>query len=265
MEELTPEQQVIEQEALNKYNEVQQKNIEQATGETNELPDGFNPDGTPIDENEPEPILGKFKSQEDLVKAYQELEKKLGSKEAPAPDTTTEVVNDKGVTVDVSKYNQEYVETGDLSEDSYQQLEKLGFSKADVDRYIAGQNALVETYRNKIYGAAGGEENYVALVDWAAANLDRSIIVEYNDAVGSGNINKSIQLLEYMQLKAGTTVPKQPNRVTPISTSDSGGLKPFTDKGEWQKATANNLYGKDAKYTKMVDNRFLAAKRAGTI
>ena len=63
MEELTPDQQVIEQEALNKYNEVQQKNIEQATGETNELPDGYNPDGTPIEET-PEPILGNFKSQE---------------------------------------------------------------------------------------------------------------------------------------------------------------------------------------------------------
>lgn len=266
--EITQEQQaIVEQEAIAKFNEVQQKNIEQATGETNELPEGYNPDGTPIEDNKPEPILGKFNSQEDLIKAYQELEKKLGSKEVATntPETTTEVVNDKGATVDVSKFNQEYLETGNLSEDSYKQLEKLGFSKVDVDRYIAGQNALVETYKGKIYGAAGGEENYIALVDWAAANLDSKIITEYNEAVGSGNLDKSLQLLEYMQLKAGTTVEKQPNRVTPISTNDSGGLKPFSDKGEWQKATANSLYGRDVKYTKMVDNRFLAAKRAGNI
>lgn len=265
------ENQVLEQQALDRYNQSQQDIIEQTSGQTNDLPDGYNPDGTPIDDaNKQEPILGKFNSQDDLIKAYQELEKKLGANDvkpvdAPTDDKPTEVTNDEGVKVDVSKFNQEYLETGNLSEDSYKQLDKLGFSKDDVDRYIAGQNALVETYKNKIYSVAGGEENYVQLVDWAAANLEASVINDYNEAVGTGNIARATQLLEYMQLKAGTTVSKQPNRITPASVNESGGLKAFNDKGEWQKATANPLYGRDVKYTNLIDKRYLASKRDGTI
>ena len=263
------ENQVLEQQALDRYNQSQQDIVEQTSGQSNDLPEGFNPDGTPIEENKAEPILGKFNSQEDLIKAYQELEKKLGSNDKPKveeikQDETT-VTNDEGVKVDVSKFNQEYLEKGSLSEDSYKQLDRLGFSKEDVDRYIAGQNALVETYKNKVYAVAGGEENYIQLIDWASVNLDASVINDYNEAVGSGNLARTTQLLEYMQLKAGTTVPKQVNRITPTSVSEGSGLKAFNDKGEWQKATANPLYGKDVKYTNMIDKRYLASKREGTI
>lgn len=266
------QQQQVEQEALDRYNKSQQDIQEKTSGTSDELPEGFNADGTPIvDEPTNEPILGKFKSQEDLVKAYQELEKKLGAdKNEPTkePDTKTEettVTNDEGVKVDVSKFNSEFLENGSLSEDSYKQLDKLGFSRGDVDRYIAGQQALMDTYKNKVYAVAGGEEQYVQLVDWAAANLDASVITDYNEAVGTGNLARTTQLLEYMQLKAGTTVPNKVNRITPTATNEGGGLKAFTDKGEWQKATANSLYGKDVKYTNMIDKRYLASKREGTI
>ena len=71
--ELRPE----EQEAINRYRESQQTEEERGQG----MPEGYNDDGTPQEEL----IAGKFKSQEDLLTAYQELEKKMSQKQ-PEPD-----------------------------------------------------------------------------------------------------------------------------------------------------------------------------------
>jgi hypothetical protein len=67
-----------------------------------------------------------------------------------------------------------------------------------------------------------------------------------------------------MSLKRGD-VTRQPNRVTGSGDNDVGGLKAFTDKGEWMEATSNRLYGRDKKYTDMVDGRYLKSKSKGTI
>ena len=260
--------QQVEQEALDKFRSSQQNVQEQITGQSDELPEGFNEDGTPIEETTTtdEPILGKFKSQEDLVRAYQELEKKLSKGETVEEATKTdEVVNSDGVAVDVKQFDTEYRENGSLSEDSYKALEKQGFSKEDVDRYIAGQEALAKQYTSTIYDTVGGQDNYNNLVTWSADNLPPETVEEYNTALTAGNLPKVQQLLEYMTFKAQGAIEQKPNRVTPTSTNESGGLKAFADKGEWQRATANRLYGKDVKYTNMIDKRYLASKRNGTI
>ena len=62
------EREQIEQEAIARYRESQQSQEERESG----MPEGYNDDGTPKEEM----IGGKFKSQEDLLNAYQELEKK---------------------------------------------------------------------------------------------------------------------------------------------------------------------------------------------
>lgn len=253
-----------EAEALARYKQSQQDITEKTQGYSDELPEGYDEDGIAIADKEPEPILGKFKSQEELIKAYTELEKKLGQpKEETTPTPKQEEVVVEGV--NVSKYDTEYRTNGSLSDKSYQELAKLGFSKNDVNRYIEGQNALIEKFTSNIYNKAGGEEAYTELVQWASVNLPQSTIEEYNTALQSGDINKINQLIEYAQLKRGNSGDKQPNRVEGTSLSDGGGLKPFANKAEWQQATANRLYGKDVKYTTMIDKRFLLARQKGFI
>lgn len=255
--------QQIEAEAIARYKQSQQDIQEKTEGYSDELPEGYDEDGLPLSDKEPEPILGKFKSQEDLIKAYQELEKKLGQPKEPTPtDTPKEEVVVEGV--NVSKYDSEYRENGSLSDKSYQELQKLGFSKEDVNRYIEGQNALVEKFTSSIIQKAGGQEEYSSLIEWAATNMPEATIKEYNEALNKGDINKVHQLIEYAQLKRGTST-RQPNRLEGTASSDGGGLKPFANKAEWQSATANRLYGKDVKYTTMVDKRYLSARQKGYI
>ena len=144
-------------------------------------------------------------------------------------------------------------------------LGKLGFSKTDVDNYIAGQQALADKYTNTIYNSVGGQESYTELVEWASSNIAQETITEYNEALTGGNVAKATQLLEYMNMKKGATSPESPNRLKGNASNDLGGIKPFADKSEWMKATANPLYGKDAKVTNLIDKRYLASRAKGLI
>lgn len=254
-----------EQQALDRLAESRKTNAERET--EGDVPEGYNPDGTPIEEM----IDGKFKSQEDLLEAYKELEKKLGSNE-PEPTNQEEASQEqaeelsKATGIDsntIQEFGKEYNENGSLSEESYKKLEGFGFNKNDVDRYIQGQQAFAGTFTNSVYEVAGGQEEYTALVQWAADNVDSAVITDYNEALANLDQTNATRHLEYMKLKYQQGTPKEARRLE----GDSGGtgMQPFTDKNEWQKAATNRLYGKDAKYTQMVDKRYLASRRKGII
>ena len=93
-------------------------------------------------------IDGKFKSQEDLLKAYKELEKKLHSPNQEetevVPQATTEaeakeVVEAAGL--DFSNLYTEFQTNGALSEASYKALAEKGIPEDVVNAYIEGQAA----------------------------------------------------------------------------------------------------------------------------
>lgn len=248
------EREAIEQEAINRYRESKKTVEERAEG----MPEGYNEDGTPQEEL----IGGKFKSQEDLLKAYTELEKKLGQpKEEPKKETPAEETTAPAATFEA--FSKEYAETGELSEASYSALEKMGFSKGDVDRYIAGQQAYATKFTSDVYNVVGGQEKYTEVVTWAADNIDRRVIDDYNTALQNLDTVNAQRHLEYMMMKMQQSTPKTARRLE----GDSGGqgVQPYSSKVEWQTAMSNRLYGKDAKYTKMVDTRYLAARRKGII
>ena len=111
-----------------------------------EIPNGVNiPMNENLVEHQGDKILGKFESQEALVKAYQELETKLGSsnneEKTQTDNSSDEIVNEDG-SFDISKYSEEFAQNGQLSESSYQELKEVGFDKQIVDAYIQGQAAI---------------------------------------------------------------------------------------------------------------------------
>ena len=269
------EVQAVEAEALAKFQESQQKIKEQAGGDVEGVPEGYNDDGTPIEETPTELIGGKFKSQEDLLKAYQELEKKMGGNDAEGvsnTDTATDVDNtmdDSNIpntsSVDINRYVEEYVSNDkQLSEDSYKELADKGLSKELIDDYIRAKEAESQVFTNSIYEMVGGKDSYTELVTWASENLTEAQVAEFNKITSSNNPEAIKFAVENLQFRFKASDNK-PNRLEGTSQSESGGMKPFANKGEWQQATANKLYGRDAKYTAMVDKRYLAATRAGTI
>jgi len=251
------EREQIEQEALARFKESQRTEAERAEG----TPEGYNEDGTPKEDL----IDGKFKSQEDLLQAYKELEKKMSQpKEEPKEEPKQPTDENIPTQVDVNKYGQEFVENGSLSEASYSELEKLGFSKQDVDTYIETRQQMGNSFNESIMSKTGGQEGYQELVTWAADNLSTQMINEYNDALAKFDTKRATEILEFMQFRKGESTPA-PTRRLEGDADGNGGLQPFTDKNEWQKAMTNRLYGKDPKYTRMVDNRYLTSRKKGIL
>lgn len=157
-------------------------------------------------------LAGKYKSVADLEKSYLELQKKLGSKTSRFSETTTDIESvdssnddssntesdNKSDSDDVDndnsnvseetfqKYSDEFYESGTLSEDSYNELQKMGIPKSYVDQYIEGVKLLNEQKQNDVLSVVGGKESYEKMVQWASSNYSQEDIDSFNEAVRSG-------------------------------------------------------------------------------
>ena len=144
----------------------------------------------------------KFKSGEDLAKAYTELEKAYSSRnptqEEQSPEPTKEAIEQQtGISLD--PFYDEFAQNGSLSDESYEKLNETGLSKELVDSYIEGQMALADQSVSEIQNSVGGEQQYKSIIQWASENLADSEINTFNKQIEEGTIDEakfSIKALE---------------------------------------------------------------------
>lgn len=136
-----------------------------------------------------------------LAKSYTELEK---LQSAPKPPKESEDAKDNKDTsedaedpaaqaaesagLNLQDLQQEYVENGTISDESYAALEKAGIDKDTVDSHIAGQEALVEQSRQQAFELTGGEENYQEMINWAKDSLTDAEIDSFNKQIKTTNV-----------------------------------------------------------------------------
>ena len=147
---------------------------------------------TTTEEVKQEKILGKFNSQEDLIKSYQELEKKLSSNTSSTKTENKNPLQAQAKTEQPSAISsvfqaaeQEFNETGQISDNTLSSLEKSGLPKQYVDNYLKGLEALGEQFQNKAYSITKGEEQYKSMTDWVANNLTEEEVETFNRGVAS--------------------------------------------------------------------------------
>ena len=131
-----------------------------------------------------------------------------------------------------------------------------------VDDYIKGKRTVAENKAKQLLDYVGGKEAYDSMVEWARSNYNEQQAKAFDEALYSGEeakVQEQVDLLSFRMTKGVV------NRIEGEAQSGFGGLKAFESKVEWNKYTANKLYGKDATYTNMVDNRYLASLEARTI
>ena len=161
---------------------------------------GQQSESNPVTDNRPGWLPEKFKTVEDMAKAYGELEKKISGAGkqpaeeqavAPAPDPTSvnaeQAANQlKSNGLDFNSLSAEYARDGELSKQSYTDLEAKGYPKDLVDAWIEGQKAVVANTQQRVFNEVGGEQRYREMVGWAAANLSTTEIDAYNAATEQG-------------------------------------------------------------------------------
>jgi hypothetical protein len=92
---------------------------------------------------------------------------------------------------DLSKFEKELGDTGKLSDASYAELEKLGYPKATVDNYIAGQQAVAAQLAQQVFAVVGGQDKMQQMMTWAEGSFTPAEQTAFNEAMMSGDVNKA--------------------------------------------------------------------------
>jgi len=179
-------------------------------------------------------ILGKFDSQEDLIKSYKELENKLTAKdseeeaateeEAPTEEEGWDQYYNEDGTVDFGKTKEVYGEklgelfeennvdpfkiskhfhenNGSITDEMYAELESTGLPRSLIDSYLTGRstennytNNAADPY-DEIVGIAGGEAQYKEMLLWMDKTLPTEEKQSYDKVVdGEGSTVTQVSL-----------------------------------------------------------------------
>lgn len=153
----------------------------------------------------------------------------------------------------------EYQTDGKLSDSSYQALEALGYSKAFVDTFMRGQEALTQRFVKSIYDYAGGEAQF-AKISECIAN-DASLTDAFNSAIDRNDVATMKVLMDSAKNTLRQSFGVKPQRditkaAKPATVSPSvNQVEPFGSRDEMVKAMSDPRYMRDASYRSEVERR----------
>jgi len=202
----------------------------------------------------PDWLPEKFQSPEDLARSYAELEKKLSAPQEETADADQADVEDqpKGEAVSFDKFAEEFSSKGELSSDSFAELEQMGYPKEMVETYIQGMKASSTADVDAVMEVAGGSDGYQELTDWAKANMQSNELEMYNNMVGTGTDNAKMAV-EWLMSKREAVEGVEPTLIT--GKAKAAAKDEFRSTAEVVTAMKDKRYGKDPAYTKDVEQK----------
>ena len=175
--------------------------------------------GTEIQEQQEQLFAGKYKSAEELEKAYGELQKKLGDQgtedsgevgdtqdtaEVESEETTEETQEAPPPTAAaelIQSASEEYFNNDSkLSPETLEKFSSMS-SKDLVEAYMQVQGNLPQgdlldnagdisdATVNEIKNYAGGEKSYDNMVQWASNNLDDQSVEAFDSIINTGSVD----------------------------------------------------------------------------
>lgn len=238
-------------------------------------------------EQEQRPLAGKFKSKEDLEKAYLELQKKLGQPREQPPEEEAkpigreEIVGFYGETVVAAAEEQgidlvQWDAAVQRGEDTGELRDKLagalGLPAALIEKYESAfrqpaaeqQEApagLSDEVVQSIRAEAGGDAGFQRLSEWARTGLSEAELADYNAAIDSGVPAAARAAVRWLATKAATA-DKEPDLVLASGGTANPALDVFETEEEALEAKAvltkggKQRYLVDEKYRRYIDAKF---------
>jgi hypothetical protein len=108
---------------------------------------------------------------------------------------------------DLAPFQSEYDQSGEVSEESRAKIAEglksvLGEdARQIVDSFIEGQKAVHTNDRGMFMDAAGGEQNYSTMTEWAAKSLPEDEIAAYNRQIESGDRHSTLFAIQSLKSK----------------------------------------------------------------
>jgi hypothetical protein len=162
-------------------------------------------------------IGGKFKTTDDLLQAYKELETKLGERSSGYEPKEEEVSEE---------------------------------AKAETD---PEDNPLQQEQESAILESIGGQENFESIQKWARDNLDEGEIEAYNKAVNSGDYYQARNALQSMTFAYQNAMGSEPELIGGKLSANSTDV--FRSAQEVEAAMNDSRYLVDPAYTNDVQEK----------
>ncbi len=256
-QEETPQSLLLSEEEVSQtVNQEEQSQVELPSDSgTTEIPEKF-----------------KGKSQEEIIQAYVELEKKLGKsgeetqggEQAPAEENSQQKTEEGPQ--EVTKF-QEYIDKikagNELTEEDYTKLEELGYTKDFVDEQVEFVKYKAQQYVREVLDPVGGEELFKEAVSWAKENWPEDKIKEYNETIAS--VPKLAQQALVKELI--DSYKAQGTEVGPIhsNTPPKPRTKGYTSETDFMNDISDSRYGKDPAYTRAVEEKMSQTDTTGWV
>lgn len=154
--------------------------------------------------------------------------------------------------VDFNQAIKEYNEYGALSSKTMADLAQAGYPAEVIEGFIESRQNLESEFTNAVYSAAGGEQAYNKVIEWAQGNLSNKVLSSFNRAIDNNNLEAVTLMFEGMKAKM---VAKQGTRNPTIMGGGvtNGGYKGFSNKQEVVEAMSDPRYGADPSYTRAIE------------
>jgi len=241
-------------------------------------------------EEEPAELLaGKYKSVDDLEKAYKELQAKLSRGESLPPETednsatdeegdTTDEEDDKPTGnarelygdliggkldeagIDFQDMNTRWQQTGTLEAEDYDQLAEAGFSRDMVDAYLSGlqykaaqDTALSVKEVASIKESLGGETEYNRMIQWAASNLSPDEVEGFNQIINTQPMSAVKMAVSGLHARYSAAEGREPKLIG--GRAPKGNTDKFESTAQLVAAMSDPRYSNDPAYQKKVQEK----------
>ena len=238
---------------------------------TETMPDNLTPEeqenlavGEKLQGDQEQLLAGKYKSSEELEKAYIELQKKLGdsNKEEPEESSVKEEPEEKpqlseGATL-ITDASKEYFDNGNkLSPETLAKFSTLSSqdlikaymevqSNPEFQQQAAPPADISTSQINQIKNSAGGEQAYANIVNWAKTNLPQDQILAFDEVVNTGSV-QAIQLaVSGLKAEYDKANGVEGRMVTGKTAPNNGDV--FRSQAELVRAMSDSRYDSDPAY-----------------
>jgi hypothetical protein len=219
---------------------------------------------------------GKFKSAEDLEKAYLELQKKLGQKETDESSSTDENESDDGDTAEeetpvakrvsfLKEASEEYYSNDNqLKPETIEKLKEMpseelieAYLELQKNNPVAQSQPLSTDAAKTIVDSVGGQDAYNDTLAWAADNLKPEEVAAYDNVVNSGNKDAIFFAVQALNQRYRDSVGFEGQQVSGKAPKSS--VKGFRSNAELATAISDRRYRTDPAYRFDVEQKLAAS------
>ena len=240
--------------------------------------------------DQPDELLaGKYKSVQDLEKAYKELQTKLSRGESVAPESEDDSSADDSeaeaedkedepagnarelygdliggkleeAQINFQDMNVRWQQTGTLEAGDYEQLAEAGFNRDMVDAYLSGlqykqtqDTALSVKEVASIKESLGGEAEYGKMIEWAAANLSADEVEGFNQIINTQPMAAVKMAITGLHARYSAVEGREPKLIG--GRAPKGSTDKFESTAQLVAAMSDPKYSTDPAYQRKVQEK----------